>query len=401
MFGQSYVMRFVLITGEYPPNQGGVADYTWQVVQGLRKRGANVEVIVFREPRWLANQGTYDQCTYLVGDALNPASLTRASRIIERSPKDCVLLVQYVPQMYGLKGMNLGWVMWLCHLKASPFWVMFHEVQVTAPEGAPWKHRLLASITQDMARRLAKRADRCFVSSSPFVDVLEKLTRPGVPAEWLPVPTNLSVEADEGEVNRIRAGLLGDGTAPLVGHFGTYKGALRTLIQGLVDQSRRLHPEWKFVFIGRGSREFLNELEEQGMLPPGGAAATGGLRSSEAACWIKACDVMLQPYPDGASTRRGSLMATLALGKATVSNLGYLSDSLWEESSSLYLAERPDVYELVAAVSKVLNNSALRTRLQNDAARCYTQKFSLERTLQQLETVVVSSGELLGKYQRA
>src|SRR5689334_1921249 len=147
-------MRFVLLTGEYPPYHGGVADYTCQVANGIRQRGLKVEVIVFRKPR-----GPADPAVYFVGPAVNATSLRRASRIIGKSSQDCVLLVQYVPQMYGLKGMNLWFVMWLCRLKASAVWVMFHELYVVAPKGSPLKHRLLASVTQKMAQRMAKKAD--------------------------------------------------------------------------------------------------------------------------------------------------------------------------------------------------------------------------------------------------
>jgi len=377
-------MRFVLLTGEYPPYHGGVADYTWQVANGLRQRGLKVEVIVFRKPREPA-----DPAVYFVGPAVNLMSLRRASRIIGKSSQDCVLLVQYVPQMYGLKGMNLWFVMWLCRLKASAVWVMFHELYVVAPKGSPLKHRLLASVTQNMAQRTAKRADHCFVSISPFVDVIERLKRPGVPAEWLPVPSNLPTETDRQEVERLRARLLRDGTAPLVGHFGTYGGPLRPLLRGVVEKSRGLHPEWKLVFIGRGSREFLNELEGQDVLPKGSAAASGGLEPAEAACWIKACDAMVQPYPDGASSRRGTLMAALALGKATVSNLGGLSDSFWKHSASLCIAERYDADEIVAAISKVLGDTQLRNRLEVDAAQFYADRFSLERAIQRLEIIAV------------
>jgi glycosyltransferase involved in cell wall biosynthesis len=389
-------MRFVLLTGEYPPYHGGVGEYTWNVAQNLQRRGATVQVIVFQEPR-----GPQERGTYFVGGPLNPASFRRASRIIKRTAQNSVLLVQYVPQMYGLLGMNLAWVLWLCRLQASSVWLMFHEVHFVAARGASWKHHLLALITQNMSKRLANKADRCFVSISAYGGYIEKFTRVGIQPEWLPVPSNVAVEVDQGDVDRLRARLLNGGAHLLVGHFGTYRGTIRALLHRVVAESRLLYPNWKFVFIGRGSREFLSDLETQGVLPRDSAAASGGLGSTETACWIKACDVMVQPYPDGVSTRRTSLMAPLALGKATISNLGHLSDSFWEDSSSIYLAAHPDPRELVAAVSTVLNDCKLRNRLQADAARCYVQRFSLERTIEELETVAPGSRECLANQQLA
>lgn len=373
-------MTFILVSGEYPPQKGGVADYTFQVAEGLRKHGATVEVIVFCEARTPPEKDTY-----FVGRALNPISFNRASRIIERVARDCVVIVQYVPQMYGLKGMNLPWVLWLCRLKASRIWVMFHEVQVASPKGSPWKHRLLAYITHDMARRLARRGDRCFVSTSSFASLVDKFTRTGVEAEWLPVPSNLDLQVNQEEVNRLRARLLGSGAPALIGHLGLYRGVLRSLLQRLLDHSRHLHPEWKFVFIGRGSEEFLSQLHCQG-LPASCAIASGELGSREAACWIKACDVMVQPYPDGLSTRRTSLMAALALGKATVSNLGHLSEHFWNDNPGIYLARSPHPWELVAGISTVLGDKDLQNRLESGAALLYTQQFHLNRTIERLNT---------------
>jgi glycosyltransferase involved in cell wall biosynthesis len=373
-------MPFVIVTGEYPPYPGGVGDYTWQVVHGLRECGISVEVIVFRK-----SCGVPDASTHFVGPATNPISMNRARRVIRKTSGSRVLLVQYVPQAYGLKGMNLGIVLWLCGLKANPLWVMFHEVHCSATAASPWKHRLLAQVTQRMARRMAKRADHCFVSISSFVKIVEKLTDSAVPVDWLPVPSNLSCNVDQAQVNELRHRLLGGRRVSLIGHFGTYKGPIPVLVRELVERSMSNHREWKFVFIGRGSRGFLDKLTGGGVLRPGGAVASGGLNPMEAACWIKACDVMLQPYPDGASTRRGSLMAALALGKATISNLGHLSDQLWQQSACVLLADSFAADPLCDAIGKVLAIPSLRTQLENKALSFYEANFSLERTLLELQ----------------
>ena len=43
-------LRVLLVTGEYPPDQGGVADYTYCLAQALAERHAAVDVLTRRRP---------------------------------------------------------------------------------------------------------------------------------------------------------------------------------------------------------------------------------------------------------------------------------------------------------------------------------------------------------------
>jgi glycosyltransferase involved in cell wall biosynthesis len=266
---------------------------------------------------------------------------------------------------------------------------MFHEVHVTASQHSLFRHRVQAFVTQVMARRVAEKADRCFVSVQPFIDVVDKLKRASVPVEWLPIPSNLPSSVDQKRVDCLRADLVGDRVTPLVGHFGTFGGPLRHLLLDVIERAARVYPHWRFVFIGRGSREFQRDLEIRGVLPPGRSASSGGLAAEEAAHWISACDVMVQPYPDGVSTKRGSLMASLALGMPTVSNLGSLSDSLWQDCSGLMLADKAEAGEIVEAVAAILSDVQLRSYLQAEAAKLYARCFSSEHTICRLEAASV------------
>ena len=48
-------MRVLFVTGEYPPMQGGVGDYTWSLGSALSARGVDVHVLTSHEagpPIW-------------------------------------------------------------------------------------------------------------------------------------------------------------------------------------------------------------------------------------------------------------------------------------------------------------------------------------------------------------
>jgi hypothetical protein len=117
--------------------------------------------------------------------------------------------------------------------------------------------------------------------------------------------------------------------------------------------------------------------------------APGELPPERVAAQIKACDIVIQPYIDGISSRRGSAMTGLALARPVVSNLGPLSELLWARSGCLGLAARPDAEELAAKAESLLALSHEdREEFGRRAAVLYRTSFSLEHTLARLRTPV-------------
>ena len=95
-------MRWHLITGEYPPQPGGVSDYTRQVAVSLASAGDHVEVWTpgGPEPK-LVDPGV---SVNLLPDRFGPASWIALSRALrERDRSEVTLLLQYVPQGFGLR----------------------------------------------------------------------------------------------------------------------------------------------------------------------------------------------------------------------------------------------------------------------------------------------------------
>jgi glycosyltransferase involved in cell wall biosynthesis len=119
--------------------------------------------------------------------------------------------------------------------------------------------------------------------------------------------------------------------------------------------------------------------------------ATGYLEPPDVSRALLAGDVMILPYVDGASLRRGSLLAAIAHGRAIVTTEPrYPIEGLKHEESVLYV--RPnDPQALADAVQRVLADAALRARLQtkvNEAAKLYTWDRIAAQTLEVFEQVL-------------
>ena len=375
------MIRWAILTGEYPPQPGGVSAYTRLVAEGLAAMGD--EIVVYAPPQTLgAELPAPGVRVHRLPDRFSLRGLYRLDRELARHRPDRIL-VQYVPHAFGLKAMNLPFTTWAAARAArlAPLWVMFHEVAFPFVR-RPIRYNLVALANRAMARTLVARADRVMVSVMHWEQVLRRLCRLARRADWLPVPCNVATNADPDRVVAVRARYAPDVASPLVGHFGTFGPLITDLLDLSVAGVLRGNPQAQILLIGRGSDQYLARI---GKLYPeltGRMAATSELSPEELAAHLRACDLLLQPYPDGVSSRRGGAMAGLANRVPIVTNLGHISEPFWAASPGVTVVPAPDPVSLAAAAVKVLAlSSESRLALGESGAELYESEFSLDRTI--------------------
>ena len=113
-----------------------------------------------------------------------------------RRPGPQRILVQYVPQAFGLRGANLPFCVWLRSRRRGSIWVMFHEVMFLAEGDRRLSHRALAAVNRWMATLAAGSAERTFVSIPGWRALLEARLPQGARVAWLPVPSVVPVLDD-------------------------------------------------------------------------------------------------------------------------------------------------------------------------------------------------------------
>jgi glycosyltransferase involved in cell wall biosynthesis len=370
-----------ILTGEYPPQPGGVSDYTRLVAQGLVQAGDGVTV-------WAPRLRTAD-CALPVDSAVRIerlpdhfgfASLRRLTRELDRLPAPRRLLVQYVPHAFGWRGGNIPFCGWLRSRTRDSVWVMFHEVAYPFGADESLAHNALAAVNRLMASLVASGAERAFVSIPAWAPQVRRLIG-GRPVEWTPVPSGVPVLADSSEAARVRA-RYADGP-PLVGHFGTYGGSIGGLLTAVIPQVVR-RTRAHILLLGRNSDGFARDLETRHPEMNGRISGAGSLPADRLSHHIAACDVMVQPYPDGISARRTSAMAALAHGRAVVTSSGWLTESLWEDSGAVSLVpfDAPDA--MAAAVAALLDDKTKRESLAARARATYVERFDIAHTIRAL-----------------
>jgi hypothetical protein len=287
--------------------------------------------------------------------------------------------VQYVPHAYGFKAMNLPFCLWLNSIRHDDLTVMFHEVAFPIGPAQPLRHNLLGVVTQLMARLVCHSATRIIVASTRWQAMLTRLGATA-PISWVPVPSNIPVVENTAATARWRqrctkvSGLL-------VGHFANYSGYSVERLSQIMPALLGKHGQLSLLLLGANSGELRRRLLNTNRHLAGRVHATGQLAPQDLSWALAACDLMVQPYPDGVSTRRGSTTALLAHGRAIVTTHGIGTEHLWSDSGAVAMAPVDNSDRLQDVINQMISNDEMRGRHQRAAQTLYHERFALRHTL--------------------
>jgi hypothetical protein len=273
--------------------------------------------------------------------------------------------------------MNVPFCLWLASLRDAQLWVMFHEVRV------PWFRRpdlFTVGVAQRvMASLLMARADRVFYSVPAWIPLLRRVAVRWPEAGWLPIPSNLPTEVPAGAAEAVRHKLGLGSDDVLLGHFSTYGRLISPPLKEVALRLLAAHPRRRLLLLGRGGPAFARGL---GAGNAGRVTATGELPPMELATHLAACDLLLQPYVDGVSSRRTTVMAGLALGVPIATNEGWTSEAVWRESAGVAIARDPGgIGDLAEAL---LSDPAGAIATGHRGRALYRERFSFDNTLRVL-----------------
>jgi len=354
------------------------------VARGLARAGD--EVHVFTSPCAPIAPADAGVSVRRLPGHFGPGDLAVLERHLAQLPRPLRLLVQYVPHAFGWKGMNVPLCLWLAWRRRNPLWVMFHEVAFPVSRGQPWRQNLLGGVNRVMAGLLARAAQRVFVSIPAWEPLLRRLAPRLPPCTWLPVPSNIEAQPAPEAVARQRRLLAPAAGADLLGHFGTYGEHITPLLQAVLPPLLASSRRRKVILLGRGGDRFAQALALAHPTLALQLVAPGTLAAEEIPPHLAACDILLQPYPDGVSSRRTSLMAGLALGLPIVTTDGALTEPLWRDSGAVALAPAGDAGAFVEQVERMLAQPEQAGILAERARDLYQKTFSLERTIEGLRS---------------
>jgi glycosyltransferase involved in cell wall biosynthesis len=354
-------MRLAFLSGEYHPEPGGVGDYTRQLAVALRACGHEVSTLTVQGGRMLI---------YGAGDAPLPVAGTHggldwsprcwpAVIVALRQMRPDWLHIQYQTGAYAMRpGINfLPWR--LRGLPGRPrVAVTFHDLRV------PYLFPKAGPLRAWVNRRLAADADAVVTTNAADARGLA-----GLSPKVIPIGSNIPVAPPPGFSRASWREALGVEQAELlVGFFGLLspsKGA-DLLIEALAG----LAYPWRLLLIG-GEAPLPSDQAHAAALRARIAAlglgerviTTGQVAADVVSAHLLATDLVVLPFRDGASFRRGSLLAALAHGCAVVTTQPTERAEATLLAPAAALVAPSDVRALAAALAQLAANPATRSAL--------------------------------------
>ncbi len=313
-----------------------MSDYTAQLAPALEAAGQPVRV-------WCHEFGEF-----------SPRELARVGRELDRCSAPRRILLQWVPHGYGCHSMNVNFCRWIAS-RPEPLEIMVHEPGLGFGE-AGVRHDAVAAVHRLMTMILLRRAEHVWIS----IPAWEARMRPyafgrKIPFTWLPVPSNIPVSTTCTPRSHS------------VGYFGQYDDHSTKMLNQVLNQLNK-----PVLLMGRGSERVAHH----------NAKIAGELAPRALSEAIQSCETIFHIYPDGVSSRRGTIMASLAHGMAIVTTTGKFTEPVWRESGAVQLAS--DAAGILIQLARLSADSRLRQQLRDRSLAFYNDIFALEKTIHRL-----------------
>jgi glycosyltransferase involved in cell wall biosynthesis len=326
-----------IVTGEYPPAPGGVADYSAILAEAMAAAGVEVHVwtgVMDPNGEVAAPSGV---TVHRIANAWSESGLRELGATIDTYTSPHRLLIQYVPNAWGQRGMNQGFCAWVAGRAnaGDEIRLMIHEPFLPYQLSLGPARWYMAWVQRRMMRTLLSAAQRVYLSIPGWLGLIKPFEpQHDLPVDLLPIFSNIPVAHDPERVRDLRA----EAANPrqlIVGSFGTFGGEIGRVTGKVFALLLADNPDTVGVLLGRGAAKLAAQVRANSNVPQSRLFAFEDLSAEEVSLRLQGCDVLVQPYPDGISSRRGSALAGMAHGLPIVTNHGFLTDPIWLDPNTV------------------------------------------------------------------
>ena len=322
-----------LVVQSLPPAHDAIGEYTACLAAELALHHTTKILTANQDAMDPIDRVSIDECIRREGSR----RFSGLSDRLQHTTSDAVVL-QYNPFGWGRRGWVPDLVRTIERFKnARPdvrLGVMFHETFMMNPGFRSWVMRQYQRRQFD---KLVSISDVCFFSTELWA--IQHRARNTNTAVHLPVGANLPIADDVGSDMFRHQYDIGEDDFVCGVFGGAHPSRMLPWIESAVGEIRSQHAKNRrlyFIHIGGEPIDWSMSGVD--------IHRTGRVEASVASDAVAAMDLMINPFVDGISTRRGSAMAALQNGVPVLSTRGHATDGIWttQQGKSVFLAPPND-----------------------------------------------------------
>jgi glycosyltransferase involved in cell wall biosynthesis len=354
-------MRIGLVTGEYPPMQGGIASHCRVLAETLTAQGHTVAIYTDQQGE---SEDSHISITHPPG-RWRYGALKAIDRWAKEHQLDVVNL-HYQTAAYQMS----PFIHFLPDVvKSAPVVTTFHDLRF------PYLFPKAGWLRDWIVMRLAKASAGVITTNHEDRDRLSALSN----VELIPIGSSVKTDLPpsfDREAWRKKVGAsAGDF---VVAHFGfiNHSKGVQTLLQSMAMLVNADKPVRLLMIGGRtGSSDPTNaayvehidaQIEALGLWER--VYWTGFVDDQTASAYFTAADAVVLPFLDGASYRRSSLMAAVAHEAAIITTKPNVSIPTFLNGQNLMMVTAGKERALAAAIQILYRSPEMRIALQKGAA---------------------------------
>jgi glycosyltransferase involved in cell wall biosynthesis/SAM-dependent methyltransferase len=355
-------MHVCIVSGSYPPLKDGIGDYTFKLIEALNRYNIKVSLLTSADSQIIDYAKHHKENLYIlpVIKSWNIHFLYTVLRLINRESFD-VIHIQY-PNIKYKKTLLFCLLPFLTRLLQERVKVIttLHEFSLAYP-----LNRIRQLVLAWFSSRVIVSDERDFQALTGFLGVNK------VKLEIIPIGSNIDVYNYQPQQRKIflKERGLSEQTfiilffgnihpeKGLEGLLEAFSGLIRkgfalylVIISQLDATVNKYHDEIKRLASSLGIEKFI--------------FFSGYIEAKEVSQLLSLSDICVLPFRDGATMRRGSLIAAIVHAKAIISTKlnGYVPSRLID-GENIILVPAKDAHKLKEAIKKVKEDAFLQQKL--------------------------------------
>lgn len=353
-------MRIGFVSGEYPPMEGGIGAFTDILAKTIAVHGHTISVFSSKTAH------SDDPLINLVTpvEAWNLNSL-RAVKVWTEAKHLNIVNLQFQTAAYGMS----PWVHFLPQIiRHIPVVTTFHDLRF------PYLFPKAGPLRDWVVMHLARTSDGVIVTNHEDLERLKSLPN----KKLIPIGSNILAPLPENfDASHWRRSAGSQANDFLIAYFGlvNHSKGLHVLLQSIADLRAQNIPA-RMVIIGGSAgssdptnaaykREIDAQIEKIGLRSF--VHETGFISDEAVGAFLASSDITALPFLDGASYRRGSLMAAIHYGCAIVSTQAVVEIPAFKNGENMRLVASGDSDALTQALSELYYSPELRQTLKQGA----------------------------------